>query len=164
MKIWELLLILFLVISIMCIFRFDEDTNIFNIETFNPYLDYSRLYPGIAAFKPGYGPYYNPVEDIILDYRNYQNDFIEPRNLRYNPGYFDYWYIPAHNMLNRWINGVGDPYNYPTGLVNGTVIPPLVDQNCINSEIQKTGNLDLAVFNCTIPATIVDDCYSYKKS
>ena len=105
------------------------------IEHFNPYYDYNRAYPETFAFKPGYGQYYPPL--------NFG------RNNRYNPGYSDYWYIPAHQYMNRWMNG-SEERSFP----NACVVPPSVSEYCVNTRVQETGDINEAILNCTIPASI----------
>jgi hypothetical protein len=115
-------------------------------EGFNPWIDYSRAYPGTFSYKYGYGPYYR---SFLTSY---------PGNIRYYPGYSDYWYIPAHEYLNNWINGSPTSEGGTMIVPDSCIIPPSTSEYCVNKRMQEDGNLDLAIYNCTVPATIPDNC------
>ena len=88
MNYWEIL-IAFVVVVIIAFVLSNK-----KVKHFNPYYDYTRAYPAFQAYKPGFGPYYE--EDIGLGVGN----------IRYNPGYRDYYYIPAHYYMDNWMNGI----------------------------------------------------------
>ena len=123
------------------------------IEGFNPWLDYSRAYPGTFSYRYGYGPFFRPF------YNSWPGNpqFGTYGNVRYNPGYSDYWYIPAHEYLNRWMNG-------PDGLVvpDGCIVPPHTSEYCVNERVQETGNLDAAIAQCTVPSSVSESCASLR--
>lgn len=50
-----------------------------SLESFNPYLDYSRVYPGLFSWRYPFNA-----------------------STRY---YGDYWYIPVHEYMDFWMNG-----------------------------------------------------------
>ena len=125
--------------------------NTSNIESYDPSLDYSRAYPGTFSYNYGYGPFYRPFHNTWSGtFTDYDARVMQPYNVRYNPGYSDYWYIPAHQYLNRWINGPLIP--------TGCIVPPSTSESCVNSNIQEHGNLDYAISRCTIPSSISESC------
>lgn len=70
-----LVLIIFLIIFIYL--------NLSNKKEGYDNLDYSRVYPGLFA---------------------YQQNYLE--SCGYSPSFYrDYWYIPAHEYLDFWMNG-----------------------------------------------------------
>lgn len=141
-------------------------------EDFNPYLNYSRVYPGIFSFKYGFQPYQGfpgSVPDFLDMYPESIGSW--PGNIRYNPGFRDYWYIPAQEVLNAQVNGLPRQYlvdNLPLewdysyrGIApDDCIIPPITDGTCVQNEVQRTGNLDFSINKCTVPATISDSCPS----
>ena len=121
------------------------------VEGFNPWLDYSRAYPGTFSYKYGYGPFFRPFYNSWPGtFSDYQSRVNIPFNIRYNPGYSDYWYIPAHQYLNRWINGPLIP--------TGCIVPPKTSEYCVNQQIQEHGNLDYAISQCVEPPSISEAC------
>jgi hypothetical protein len=125
------------------------------VEGFNPWLDYSRAYPGTFSYKYGYGPFFRPFYNTWPGtFADYQARVTIPYNIRYNPGYSDYWYIPAHQYLNRWINAPLIP--------TGCIVPPKTSEYCVNAQIQEHGNLDYAISNCVEPPSISEACPSLK--
>lgn len=120
-----------------------------NKEEFNPYIDYSRVYPGTFSYRHGYGPYYRPFNDswpgpVHIDGR---------RQVRHNPGYRDYHYIPKHQYLNRWVNAPNGE-----GVPNECTTPPITSEYCVKVRTEHTGNLDKAIFDCTTPPRISESC------
>jgi len=97
------------------------------VEHFGSYYDYTRAYPSNFAFMPGYNYYYPYIN--------------HGRNIRYNAGYRDYWYIPAHSYMDNWMNGV-----FPR---SQCITPPISSKNCFYDMMQRTGNLDLSMETCT---------------
>lgn len=125
------------------------------VEHFNSKIDYSRVYPGTFSYRYGYGPPYQPFEK--QPFNNYSG------NIRYSPGYRDYWYIPAHEALNAWING-------PTGLVvpDKCIVPPSVSEYCVDNKLtdvqidsrRPLARADMAniIMSCTKPASVSESC------
>jgi len=135
---------------ILFVINFDNKT----IEGFNPYLDYSRIYPSTYAFTADYGPYNKSFYMYPEGYYQPYNLSVYPGNFRYNPGYGDYWYIPKHEYLKSWM-GVPD---LPPPIPTNCVVPASISEYCVNQHIQENGNLDLAIGACTVPPSISESC------
>lgn len=131
-----------------------------NIEGFRSEIDYSRVYPGTFSYRYGYGPPFQPFYTAPImnpPFNSYSG------NVRYSPGYRDYWYIPAHMALNEWING-------PTGLVvpDKCIVPPSVSESCVNNKItdiepdslRPMDKVDMAniIMSCTKPSSVSESC------
>jgi len=130
------------------------------VEGFNPWLDYSRAYPGTFSYKYGYGPFFRPFYNSWPGTSSYgygRFNSVWPGNVRYNPGYSDYWYIPAHEYLNNWMNG-----DAGLDVPNGCIVPPSTSEYCVHKKVQETGNLDQSIAECTVPPTISGSCPSLR--
>lgn len=125
-----------IIIAIVVIILVIISTNIKQIEHFNPY--YNRFNP--TFFNNG----------NITGY-NVEITRFEPRNIRYNPGYSDYLYIPKHEYLKNVMDG---PNFTP-------FITPSISEYCVNQWIQETGNLDLAIQSCSVPPSISESIPFY---
>jgi hypothetical protein len=148
------IIILIIVLVMYLINGFGNSSSPVVTEGFNPWLDYSRAYPGTFSYKYGYGQYYRPFYNSWPGNINYiAESWMYPGNVRYNPGYSDYWYIPAHEYLNNWING-------PDGRIIPTscLVKSTTDNACVQQKVQETGNLDLSIAVCTKPAAVSDAC------
>ena len=110
-------------------------------ETFDP-INYSRAYPGTFSYRYGYGPYY---------YKFY--DPVPIGTGSFIPKYGDYWYIPAHQYLNRWING-------PAGIEipNSCLVPPVTNEYCVDRRLRNNENIYDAISDCTSNYQISDAC------
>jgi len=127
-----LLTYLGLLLIIIIVWKLTKKTK----EGFGSYYDYTRAYPSDFAFRPGYN-YYYPYLD-------------HGRNIRYNAGYRDYWYIPAHAYMDNWMNGVAPE--------SQCIAPPVSSESCLFDMMQQTGNLDLSMARCTYPGPISESC------
>jgi len=121
-----MLLIIVLIVLILFAFYLSKKASS-SIEHFGSYYDYTRAYPSDFAFRPGYDYYYPYID--------------HGRNIRYDAGFRDYWYIPAHAYMDNWMNGV-----VPS---SQCVAPPVASENCFSDMMQLTGNLDLSMARCT---------------
>src|ERR1700733_4814343 len=145
MKYFEI--IIFIIVIVIVIYLLNRNgrdivNNDVIKEDFNPWLDYGRAYPGTFSFRNGYGQFYRPF------YNAY------PGNVRYNPSYSDYWYIPAQEYLSNWMGISEEGKTIP----NSCIVPPITSENCMQKQFQQTGNLDLSIAKCTVPATVSDAC------
>ena len=131
-------------------------------ENFDLGIDNSRVYPGTLAYKPGFGPYRRPYTGLPW-----------PNNMGgYDARLTDYYYIPAQDNMNSWMNGGRNRYvesNIFEPKPTQCIIPPLTSKKCVNEHLQQTGNLDMAIYECTVPKTLSDGCsrswptnYSYQ--
>ena len=143
------ILFYFVIVFIIVCLLFGKNNKI--KEHFNPYLDYTRAYPGTFAYKPGYGPYYDP--NIEIGYGN----------IRYNPGYRDYWYIPVHNYMDKWMNGI--PREVALSMtplkdnISGNcVVPPSISEYCVNERLNDGEYFDDAISRCIVPYSVSESC------
>jgi hypothetical protein len=118
-----------------------------NIENFNPLLDYSRVYPGTFSYKYGYGTYYRPYNNKL------HNNNIIPYNKRYNAGYRDYHYIPAHEYLNNWMNG-------NKGIPDSCINPAKISEYCVNNKLNNNIDIGNTIESCITPMSISESCPS----
>lgn len=79
-----------------------------------------------------------------------QGDF--PNGLRYQPPHRRGWYIPAHQYLDMWQNGIG---RY---LPTECVVPSKISDYCINEKLAENGRLSDAIRTCTTPPSISEAC------
>src|ERR1700733_2321216 len=112
MKYFEI--IIFIIVIVIVIYLLNRNgrdivNNDVIKEDFNPWLDYGRAYPGTFSFRNGYGQFYRPF------YNAY------PSNVRYNPSYSDYWYIPAQEYLSNWMGISEEGKTIP----NSCIVPPI---------------------------------------
>lgn len=145
------ILIIIIAIIIFVIWTNKKST----IETFNPYLNYDRIYPGLFSLNTDYMPYNK-------SYYMYPDGYYKPSasapNYRYYPGYRDYWYIPMHEYLKSWMGSRDEaPLQNPN-----CIIPSSTSEYCIKQYIESTGNLDLAIQSCTVPAKYSPQCLNQK--
>ena len=152
-----IVLIIFMILLIV-LYILNKSEN--NVEEFVSKIDYSRVYPGTFSYKYGYGPPFKPFYTAPImnpPFNSYSG------NVRYSPGYRDYWYIPAHMALNEWING-------PTGLVmpDKCIVPPSVSESCVDTKItdveidsrRPLSKVDMAqiIMSCSKPASVSESC------
>lgn len=149
MNLYEITFLLF-VIFVIVYLLFKDDNKI--KESFNPYYDYTRTSMGTFAFKPGYGQYYPP--------------YISPGtgNIRYNPGYRDYWYIPAHYYMDNWMNGISrevalSNMSLPNTEISGNcIVPPSISEYCVSERLNNNEDFDSAMEKCITPYSVSESC------
>lgn len=98
-------------------------------------IDNTRVYPGLFAYQKGFSSYSHPYTS--LPFPNNMNGYHAKRT--------DYWYIPAHESLNSWINGYSGTQNFK---IPQTINTSDDNRTCINQCLQNHGNLDLAINQC----------------
>lgn len=148
MQNWEfIIIILLLFLAVYLFLPVQHQQKRSSIESFDPLLDYSRTHPGTFA--------YNNSAAYLPLYRSWPNNLSFPTlydqwpgNLRYNPGYSDYWYIPAHEYLKNWMGRGSDVPNWSESDYYNYYYPLTTSTECVQNEIQQTGNLDLSVYRC----------------
>lgn len=94
---------------------------------FGRFYDYSRTYPGMLTGE-------------------------WPRSVRYNPDYAKYWYIPAHEYLDKQVNGYGR--HIPTNCE----IPASTSEYCVDARINEGVSESDAIRACTIPGSKGESC------
>jgi len=155
------------------------------IESFNPYLDYSRVYPGTFAFTGDFGV-------LGKSYYMYPDGIHLPPvggNVRYSPGYRDYYYIPSHEYMKQamgrgynhsrgtgqFIGGISAPVGpykaasggqpahppMPSTSNSSCVVPPRISEYCVHNQINQNGNLDQAIRSCVVPSSVSESCASF---
>ena len=116
---------------------------------FNPYIDYSRVYPGTFAFTQGFGPF-------DKSYYMYPDGIYMPPvggNARVSPGYRDYAYIGVHEYMKHAM-GREYPWN-AQDFTYENVVPPNISAYCVQTRIRENGNLDEAITFCQTPDTLI---------
>jgi len=149
--------IIIFAIMLFLVILYNISNSVQTIEGFNPYLDYSRIYPSLYAFTGDYGPYNKSYYMFPDGYYQPYNRSVYPGNFRYNPGYSDYWYIPKHEYLKSWM-GVPETVPVVPPIPTNCVVPASISEYCVNQHIQENGNLDLAIGACTVPPSISESC------
>lgn len=117
---------------------------------FNPYFDYSRVYPGTFAFTQDFGMF-------DKSYYMYPDGIYMPpvgiSNIRVSPGYRDYWYIGAHEYM-KYAMGREYPYN-ARDFTFENVVPPNISSYCVQTLMRENGNLDEAIAVCQNPDQLI---------
>lgn len=127
----KILAVLIVLLFMVWLFRTMKSKEKFMIYPYVPRASYNftRMYPGIFSVQ-------------------------WPGNIRYNPSYRDYWYIPAHEYLDYWFNGPG--YRY---LPNECVVPASINESCVDAKLSEKGmSIQNATNTCYVPASISESC------
>lgn len=150
-----IVLLMFAVVFIIFNWFISATRNVLNdTEYFNPVYDYSRVYPGTFAYRNGYGSF-NGLNRLS------PSSWPGNINVRRNG---DYWYVPAYQYLNTWVNGPqtaevmdGRVINN-LGIPDSCITPATISQSCVNQRIQNSGNLDQVISDCSTPAKVSTVC------
>jgi hypothetical protein len=137
-----IVILIIVIILIVLYYIFGGNTSPNNPPVYTPYYEgYRSTFPVIYA-----NPHLQNPETV--QYVTFQ--LPEQQELNEQTGHGDYWYMPVQDYYDEKQNAYIPP--------ESCLVPNSTSEYCVNKQLQQTGNMDVAISRCQVPAKTSASC------